>query len=251
MIAQLKLFDDTEYVKLPETVRSAEEKISDITKVTDTQLHMEFSWEKDPVQQESVSEVNVENIHVPENVSSVQENVSDVVKEDGENTLMRRILRERDNKDNFESMTQEMTKYGFTKLWLFNRFFKKFLLKVYGKLPPHILYKWEKETLSYDESRQVVGILTQSFADCNTPLELQHPFRQKRFEHMRRVYINQFYSLFMPQERVYYTNRKKWSILFDKKKYKEALPLYRRVLDIHPDDQTIKKRVEYITAILK
>lgn len=246
---QLKLFDDSPYT-LPQKSsmrRVVEEKISDITKATDMQLRMDFSWEQ---LSESIDTSNSSlDMHLPE--LSVHEHMSHSVESETQRTLMHQILGTLDYDDHFVSMTKEMTQYGFSKLWLFNRFFKKFLFSAYQKLPSEILVRWIDQTLSYEESRQVVEVLKQAFVDCNTSIDLQYPFRGTRFEHMRRIYINQFYSLFMPQEKSYYANRKAWGILFDKKKYRKALPFYQRVLAIHPDDWTIQKRVNYITEVVK
>jgi hypothetical protein len=55
----------------------------------------------------------------------------------------------------------------------------------------------------------------------------------------------------MPKEKVYYDNFRKWNFLFDKKKYKEALPIYKRVLAIHPDDKSTQRKVDFIIARLK
>jgi len=108
----------------------------------------------------------------------------------------------------FDSMTQLMQKHGFNELSFFNRFFKKFLFQVRNKMSLQFMMDKSVDSFSYAESWQIVEVLKESFALCNNKNHLPFPFRGVHFDHMRRIYINQFYSLFMPQEKVYYANRK-------------------------------------------
>jgi hypothetical protein len=129
----LKLFDDSSYIQphKPDIEHTAEEKISDITQITDSQLIMDFDKDQNAdIPKESKKTFN-------DLVGDLQYHVKD-----GE-------MEERD--DYFDTITEKMRKSGFNKLSDFNNFFRGLLREVRKQLSGNVLNKTAFDSLVVDE----------------------------------------------------------------------------------------------------